>query len=141
MGVFADASTGKALAEHLNASSEFETYARWFDGSILLESEDGQCWLKVYRGKVIDQLPFMPPLGYTFKLGGPDWAWMALIQRERHFVDLITPGRRHFDDDDDFSKIDQLAPPALRLEGNVMEAGRVTEAVHLLAEACAAVLR
>jgi hypothetical protein len=127
MAVFADPSTGETLAAQLNVNPEFEMYARWFDGSILLESDDGQCWLKVYRGKVIDQLPFMPPLGYTFKLGGPEWAWTALI--------------RYFDNDTDFSQIDQLAPPALKLEGNLMEASRVTELIHVLAQTCATVLR
>jgi hypothetical protein len=131
MAVFADPSTGETLAAQLNVNPEFEMYARWFDGSILLESDDGQCWLKVYRGKVIDQLPFMPPLGYTFKLGGPEWAWTA----------LISGGRRYFDNDTDFSQIDQLAPPALKLEGNLMEASRVTELIHVLAQTCATVLR
>jgi hypothetical protein len=139
MEVSAGPSIGEALADELNANPEFVKYARWFDGSILLESGDTQCWLKVYRGKVIDHLPFMPPLGYTFKLGGSSWAWNALKSGERHFVDLLTPGKRHFERDDDFSQIGQMNPPELKLEGNLMEAGRVTEVVHLVAETYATV--
>lgn len=141
MAVFADTSVGDALVEELNRSSEFATYARWFDGSVMLEADDGQCWLKIYRGRVIDHMPFMPPLGYTFKLTGSNWAWEALRSGERHIVDLLTPGLRHFDDDTDLARIGEMTPPQIRLEGNVMEAGRVTEVVHLLANAYTTVAR
>lgn len=141
MAVFADPSVGEALVEALNANPEFEQYTRWFDGSVLLESQDGQVWLKVYRGKVIDQMPFMPPLGYTFKLSGSDWAWGALRSGERLFVDLLTPGLRHFSTEADVARLGEMAPPEMRLEGNVMEAGRITEAVHALAATFATVAR
>lgn len=139
MAVFADPSVGEAVVDRLNASPEFEKQTRWFDGSILLESDEGQYWLKIYRGKVIDHLPFTPPLGYTFKLSGSDRAWQMLANGERHVADLLTPGARYFDDDPEFKTLGQMIPPELKLEGNLMEASRMTEAVHAVAWAYAAV--
>ncbi len=67
---FSDPSFQERLREALNADEEFALESRWFDGSILLESGAERCWLKVYRGQVIDHLEFVPAFGYTFKLTG-----------------------------------------------------------------------
>lgn len=139
MAVFADPSVGEALVERLNADAEFEKYGRWFDGQILLESEDGQVWLKVYKGKVIDLMPFMPMFGYTFALSGSDAAWGMLASGERLFVDLLTPGARHFEDDPELKTLGEMIPSQMKLGGNLMEAGRVTEIIHLIAAAYVAV--
>lgn len=118
--------------ESLNSNPKFEQQARWFDGSILLEADDGVCWLKVYKGKVIDRLEFMPPLGYTFKLAGSNFAWEALASGDRLFADLMTPGVRHFDDDPEMTRLGEMTSE-FKVEGNLMEAARLTEALHVLA--------
>lgn len=129
------------LAGALNASDGFRLETRWFDGRILLEVDGSQCWLKVYRGQVIDTLPFTPPLGYTFKLSGPLEPWRQLVQGERKLVDLITPGARYFASDEAVDRASTLAPPALRIEGNTLEASRIHEALYHLADCVVATAR
>jgi hypothetical protein len=123
---FADPAFRERLTEALNADEEFAMESRWFDGSILLESEDGLCWLKVYRGRVIDQLEFVPVFGYTFKVIGSANAWRMLVTGERMFTDLATPGSRHCETLEDVEAGGGgYRPPELRIEGNGIEAGRM----------------
>lgn len=131
--LFAKPDGAEALVAALNSNEEFERQTRWFDGSVLLESPNGQCWLKIYRGKIIDHMPFPPPFGFTFKLSGPDETWADLASGHRLFADLVTPGRRHFEDDPELATLG-LMTSDLQLEGNLMEANRLTEALYLLAE-------
>lgn len=123
---FADAGFRERLVEALNAREEFALESRWFDGSILLESGAERCWLKVYRGQVIDHLEFVPPFGYTFKVAGSPDAWRMLTTGDRTFTDLATPGSRHC------ATIEEVEaggggyrPPELAIEGNGFEAGRL----------------
>ena len=91
---FADSGFQQRLRDALNADEEFALESRWFDGSILLESGAERCWLKIYRGQVIDHLEFIPPFGYTFKLTASPEAWRMLAEGERTFTDLATPPAR-----------------------------------------------
>lgn len=122
------------LEELLNGSEGFARETRWFDGSILLEAGAAQCWLKVYRGRVIDSLDFAPPLGYTFKIAGSAQGWAQLTSGDRTFADLTTPGVRYFANADEVEAADPFAAPDLRIEGNVMEARRIHEALFHLAD-------
>lgn len=126
------------LVRELNGSDGFARETRWFDGAILLEIDGGQCWLKVYRGRVIDVLGFTPPLGYTFKISGPARPWQQLACGERKLVDLITPGSRYFDSPADVDAASTLTPPQIRIEGNTLEASRIHEALFHLADCFAA---
>ncbi|PXY17671.1 MULTISPECIES: hypothetical protein [Prauserella] len=130
---FDDPAFAESLVRRLDSNARFARETRWFDGSILLESDGARLWLKVYRGKVIDHLPFQPPLGYTFKLGGPGAAWASLLSGERRYADLVTPGVRHFEGDPNLERLGEMTSE-LGLEGNLMEASRLTEAVHTLVE-------
>lgn len=124
---------GDRLADALNADKQFADAARWFDGSVLLESDATQLWLKIYNGRVIDTMPFTPPLGYTFKISGPAEAWQMLATGERTFADLKTPGRRYFADDPNLSTLGEMVSE-LSVEGNGIEANRMTEVQYLIAE-------
>jgi hypothetical protein len=126
--------------EAVNADSTFNAVTRWFDGSILLTDEGAQCWLKVYAGKVIDRLPFMPPLGYTFKLSAPEWAWDELVSG-RTFSDLLLGGRRRFASLDDFAGDPARTPGTFMIEGDVMSAHRVIGAIYAIADQYAAMAR
>ena len=137
---FADEGFRQRLVEALNADEEFALESRWFDGSILLESGGARCWLKVYRGQVIDQLEFVPVFGYTFKLVGSERAWEMLVTGERTFTDLATPGSRHC------ATIEEVEaggggyrPPELGIEGNGVEAGRLHLAILRLTAVLSAV--
>lgn len=128
----------EGLARALNEDEAFARETRWFDGSILLEVDAGQCWLKVYRGKVIDALDFTPPLGYTFKISGSSDTWQLFTSGQRQFVDLITPGSRYFSNSEEVLQANGFAPPAIRIEGNTMEANRIHEALYPLSDCIAA---
>jgi len=129
--------------EALAADPEFEAEARWFDGSILLGTSDEQLWVKIYRGKAIDTLEFVPVFGYTFKLSGADAAWEMLGNGERTYTDLISAGSRYLDSTDD-ADIEAAGggyrPPELAIEGNGVEAGRMHIATMHLARAFAKTL-
>ena len=124
--------------EALAADPEFEAEARWFDGSILIGVDTEIVWLKVYRGKVIDVLEFVPVFGYTFKLSGLAAAWEMLGNGERTFTDLISAGSRHLGS---VAAAEAAGggyrPPELAIEGNGVEAGRMHIATMHLARAFA----
>jgi hypothetical protein len=127
---FADPEFQQKLRDALNADEEFALESRWFDGSIVLESGAERCWLKVYRGQVIDHLEFIPPFGYSFKLTASPDAWRMLVEGERTFTDLATPGSRHC------ATLEEVVaggggyrPPELAIEGNGFEAGRLHLAI------------
>lgn len=123
------------LEQALNAHERFARHTRWFDGSILLECGAARCWIKVYRGRVIETLDHMPPLGYTFKLTGSETAWGYYLNDERKWPDLVTAGTRYFASPDDIAKADPMRPPEIRSEGNVLEAQRLVQAISAIAEA------
>ncbi|MCW2954397.1 MAG: hypothetical protein JWQ48_3567 [Conexibacter sp.] len=136
---FADPAFQERLQDALNADEEFALESRWFDGSILLECGPERCWLKVYRGQVIDRLEFVPAFGYTFKLVGSEDAWRLLVSGERTFTDLATSGSRHCE------TLEQIVaggggyrPPEIGIEGNGIEAGRLHLAILRLAAVLAA---
>lgn len=128
----------RRFLEALAADPEFEAEARWFDGSILIVAGGEQLWLKVYRGKVIDTLEFVPVFGYTFKLSGSDAAWEMLGSGERTFTDLVSAGSRHLDTLEEIEAAGGgYRPPELAIEGNGVEAGRMHIATMHLARALA----
>jgi hypothetical protein len=124
--------------EALAGDPEFEAEARWFDGSILIGTSDEQLWVKIYRGKAIDTLEFVPVFGYTFKLSGADAAWEMLGSGERTFTDLISAGSRHLGSVEAAEAAGGgYRPPELAIEGNGVEAGRMHIATMHLARAFA----
>jgi hypothetical protein len=121
------------LVKAVNNNSSFALEAEWFDGSVLIEDGPGRLWLKIYKGKIIDHLPFIPPIGYTFKIVGPSAAWDELAIGKK-FTDLILGGTRRFDGIE--AVVDGVGslPGPIALEGNLMEGHRIIEAVYLIAE-------
>ena len=74
----------------------------------------------------------MPPFGYTFNcLPGPK-PWKQLLSGKRRWADLTYPGKRDFSDDPDLKRVGELEV-SIRTEGNLLEAGRMTEAMFQLA--------
>lgn len=134
MGDIASGSFRERLVHALNEHEGFRTETRWFDGSILLDLDGARLWMKVYRGRVLEALDEVPPFGFTFVLAGARESWEALVSGRRLFADLITPGRRDFRGDPALSKADGSAPAAIRIEGNLFEAGRLHEALFHLAD-------
>jgi len=137
---FADKGFIAKLVEAANKDETFEFQARWFDGSILLEADKSQCWLKVYRGRVIDSFGYMPILGYTCKVSGPSSAWQMLLDGTRSFRDLTLPGKRHFEDDPTLSQVGVMTRD-IAIEGNMMEANRIVGAIYALSNCIVKVLQ
>ncbi|MBI2962941.1 MAG: hypothetical protein HYY35_04240 [Deltaproteobacteria bacterium] len=131
---FGDARFRDRLQEALSAHQGFAQETRWFDGSILLEADESRCWLKVYRGRIIETLDAVPPFGSTFRLRGSRQAWQELACGERRFADLIMPGQRRFANDPSLAGADAAAPARIAIEGNLLEAMRVYEALFHLAD-------
>jgi hypothetical protein len=125
------------LADALTHHEGFALETRWFDGSILVEADEARCWLKVYRGRIIETLGSVPPFGFTFKLRGSRQAWQELISGERRLAELITPGQRRFANDPSLATADGAAPSRIAIEGNLLEATRIYEALYHFAECVA----
>ena len=132
MSFLADRGFRERFVAALNAHAGFNEQAQWFDGSVLLEAGSDLLWLKVYKGKVIDHQTAVPPFGYTFKFAGSDASWQLLISGRRLWSDLTFPGKRYFDDDPALAKAGALEVE-IRTEGNLLEAGRMTEAMFHMA--------
>jgi hypothetical protein len=132
MSFLAEPAFQQRFVENLNANPRFNEQARWFDGAVLLEAGTDRLWLKIYKGKVIDCQTAVPPFGYTFKFSGGERSWDLLISGARLWADLTTPGKRHFEDDPSLESAGD-SPPEISTEGNLLEAGRLTEAMYQLA--------
>jgi hypothetical protein len=132
MSFLADPALQQKFVAALNANEAFVTQATVFDGAIQIEV-DGDClWLKIYKGKVIDHQAAPSIFGYTFKLAGPERAWRLLLNGERMWADLTFPGKRHFEDDPGLTRVGEMTSE-IHIEGNLVEAGRLTEATFELA--------
>lgn len=132
MSFLADRAFQERFVSALNAHPSFNEQAQWFDGSVLLEVGTDLLWLKVYKGKVIDHQPAVPPFGYTFKFSGSEGSWKLLVSGQRLWADLTFPGKRYFDDDPALATAGTLHVE-IRTEGNLLEAARLTEAMFQMA--------
>ena len=132
MSFLADAALHKKFVDALNANEAFKTQATAFDGSILLAVDSDHLWLKIYKGKVIDYQASPSIFGYTFKLSGSERSWQLLLSGKRMWADLTFPGKRYFEDDPTLERLGELSVE-ISTEGNLIEAGRLTEATFELA--------
>ena len=132
MSFLASSALHKKFVKALNANERFAEQAMWFDGSVLLECDSDKLWLKIYKGKVIDQQAAVPPFGYTFKFSGPETAWKALTSGKKLWADLTFPGTRNFDNDPKLETAGAFHVD-IATEGNMLEASRLAEAMFELA--------
>ena len=132
MSFLSDSALQQRLVDALNANVAFQTQAQAFDGAVQLEVDDDFLWLKIYKGRVIDHQAAPSVFGYTFKLRGPESAWRDLLSGKRLWADLTFPGKRDFSDDPRLARVGEMSV-AIATEGNLLEAGRLTEAMFELA--------
>jgi len=132
MSFLADRAFQERFVSALNANASFNEQAQWFDGSVALEVGADLLWLKIYKGKVIDHQPAVPPFGYTFKFSGSEASWKLLTSGERLWADLTFPGKRYFDDDPALATVGS-PHVEIRTEGNLLEAARLSEAMFQMA--------
>ena len=139
MSFLSDPALQQRFVDALNVNAAFATQAAVFDGSIQIEVDNDCLWLKIYKGRVIDHQAAPSPFGYTFKLCGKETAWQLLISGARMWADLTFPGKRRFDDDPGLERLGELSSD-IHIEGNLLEAGRLTEATFELAYTLKSVL-
>ncbi|MEM7466772.1 MAG: hypothetical protein AAF387_07790 [Pseudomonadota bacterium] len=132
MSFLANESMQKNFVNGLNNNEAFATQAHMFDGSVLLEVDSDQLWLKIYKGRVIDHQNSVPAFGYTFKFSGPEAHWKYLLDGTKLWADLTFPGKRYFDDDPKLARLGEMSVD-IATEGNLLEAGRLTEAMFEMA--------
>lgn len=106
------------LQQKCNSDPDFGRATRWSDVKVLLSIGDKRYWMKWYKGKVIDTMEYLPmqnPLGFDYSISGSMESWKQLIERKRVFGDLINSGD-------------------VMVDGNLLEANRMGESTHILAE-------
>lgn len=133
MSRFHDENFLALLVLNVNSDERFNSATEWFDGSVLLDDGSARCWIKIYNGRIIDRRSHMPPLGYTFKISAPTEAWDELVAG-RPFTDLLMGGKRQFASSDDIVDGANMTPGIFALEGDLMTAFRVIEAIYLITD-------
>lgn len=101
------------LSESVNDDDSFVQAAEYFDGSLSFEIGDKVAWFKIYRGRIIDEEPYVPSFGASFRIVGDREAWVALSAGETSLSGAMYDG-------------------SIRARGNKLEANRLREAVELM---------
>ncbi len=106
------------LQEKCNDDAQFNRAAEWSDVNVVLEVDDERYWLKLYGGEIIDTMKYEPmsnPLGYDVILSGSVEAWQAVNDAEMPFWKAYSQGK-------------------ITIDGNLLEANRMHEAIVRMAE-------
>ncbi len=106
----------KALQAKLNVDSAFFTASKWSDVKVVLCFGNKRYWLKLYGGKVIDVMEYLPnPLGFDYMITGSIDAWKALRDKKKPVGELINYGH-------------------LVIDGNMIQANRMYESSYIILE-------
>lgn len=111
----------QALRAHCNGLETFRKATEWADVNLVVAVGDQRFWLKLYRGQIIDLMEYLPmtnAFGYRVIVSGEEDAWRELMTGTVKSWALLTTGR-------------------LTIEGDLIEANRIHEALCLLVEAVA----
>ncbi|WP_226043239.1 hypothetical protein [Natrinema sp. DC36] len=106
------------IQQRCNEDEHFNRVSEWSDVNVVLEVGDERYWLKLYGGEIIDTMPYEPmsnPLGYDIILSGSRDAWKAVNDAEMPFWNAYSTGE-------------------ITIDGNIMEANRMHEALVRMAE-------
>lgn len=106
------------IQQRCNEDEQFNRAAEWSDVNVVLEIEEERYWLKLYGGEIIETMKYEPmsnPLGYDIKLSGSEAAWTAVNDAQIPFWEAYSTGE-------------------IAIEGNLLEANRMHEALVRMAE-------
>jgi hypothetical protein len=112
----------QALQAALNKNATFAEASQWSDVKVLLCFGDDHYWLKLYGGKVIDWMTYVPlanPLGWDYMIAGPMDAWNELrASGDGHKAGaaLMNCGR-------------------ISVDGNMLQANRMFASTHVIVDA------
>jgi len=108
----------RALQEKSNQSESFRRASLWSDVKLVLALGAHRYWFKLYRGRIIDVLEYLPlsnPLGYDILVSGSLETWKSIASGRRLLWQCVLGGE-------------------ILIDGNMLEANRMTEAVCVLAD-------
>lgn len=111
----------QALREHCNSQEAFRKATEWSDVNVVLAFGEDRYWLKLYRGEIIDLMEYVPmsnAFGYDVIVSGDVNAWRELMNGSAKSWALLTTGR-------------------VVIDGNLIEANRIHEALCIIMEALA----
>ncbi len=114
----------ETLQTQLNESDEFAAVSKWSDVKVLLCLGGERYWLKLYGGKVIDVMEYLPltnPLGWDYRIAADLETWEELRQsgaagRSNAGAAFLNTGR-------------------IEVDGNMLHANRMIESTYLLLDA------
>lgn len=112
------------LQARCNEQEAFNKATEWADVNLVLAIGDHRYWLKIYRGKIIDVMEYLPmsnAIGYRVLVSGAEDAWRELMSGTKSWA-LISTGR-------------------IAIDGDLIEANRIHEALCLLIESTADIAR
>ncbi len=108
----------EALQKKCNANPDFNTATMWSDVKIVIAFGDKRYWLKLYKGKIIDLMEYLPmknALGYDIIVSGALDAWKAVHDGKKVFWEQYNFGR-------------------ILIDGNLLECNRMHEAICLIGD-------
>lgn len=88
------------VQEVANGNAEFAAGAEWLDCKLLLRVGAAEWWFKLYRGRVIDAMPYAVTthrLGYDVVVSAPRAAWARIAERSSAFAREHAMGLLHVD--------------------------------------------
>ncbi|WP_299269615.1 hypothetical protein [Halorientalis sp.] len=106
------------IQEQCNDDDQFNEAAEWSDVNVVLEAGEERFWLKLYGGEIIDTMRYEPmsnPLGYDVVISGSAEAWQQVHDAEMPFWKAYSTGE-------------------ITIDGNLLEANRMHEAIVRMAE-------
>jgi hypothetical protein len=108
----------KALQKRCNRNAAFNMASLWSDVKMVFDFGGNRYWLKLYKGKIIDLMEYLPmtnALGYDILVSGTTEAWKKLIERKELLGWLLHVGQ-------------------LAIDGNMLECNRMYEAICVMAD-------
>jgi len=108
----------RALQDKCNGSADFNRASMWADTKIVLGIGDSRFYMKLYRGKIIDvmeYIPFSNALGYDIVLKATIEVWKKVIDKQNFFLQLAFLGE-------------------IERDGNMLECNRLHEAISIMAD-------
>jgi len=104
--------------ERCNDDEHFNRVSEWSDVNLVLEIAEDRYWMKLYGGEIIDVMKYEPmsnPLGYDVIISGSVDAWEDIRAAEMPVWDALRTGE-------------------LTIEGNLLEANRMHDAIVRMCE-------
>ncbi len=108
----------ESLQEKCNSDTKFNRAAAWADTKLVLSIGPSRYYLKLYRGKIIDVMDYVPfsnALGYDILLQAEVDVWQKVLRKENPFLQLAF-----------LNEIER--------DGNILECNRLHEALSIMVD-------